>query len=65
MHSPSSANVRASLAPAYPYRRFQSVFDQLQTIVYGDLPRLPAETFSKEAVDFCAQWYAAVAAAGT
>ena len=44
--------------PAYPYRRFQTVFDQLQTIVHGDLPKLPGDLFSPEAVDFCARWYA-------
>ena len=42
---------------AYPSKRFQSVFDQLQTIVYGDLPQLPSPRFSEDAVAFCAAWY--------
>jgi len=40
----------------FPYDAWKTPFDQIQQVVSGDPPRLPAGQFSPEFEDFIAQW---------
>ena len=40
----------------FPYDKCESAFRQVQVVVHGDPPRLPADKFSSEFCDFIAIW---------
>lgn len=42
---------------SFPYSKWNTIFDQLNAVVSGPPPVLPADTFSEPLQQFTAAWY--------
>lgn len=45
---------------SFPYSKWNTIFDQLNAVVSGPPPVLPADTFSEPLQQFTAAWYVCV-----